>query len=332
MYFVRAAVARLDDAQRVRALLAAGIPAELLATPQARVPAPAFAALWLAVARELDDEFFGLDRRRMKVGSFALLCHAVIGSADADRALKQMLRGFAVFLDDVAADIRLEGEQAVLTVANRIAEPEARRFADETFLVMVHGLLCWLVGRRIPLQQADFGYPRPPHAGEYAVMYTEHMRFDAGAATTVRFDARHLALPVVQDARGLKQFLRTAPQSVFLKYKNEESWAARVRRRLRDGSSERDWPVLEAMAQEFGVAPTTLRRRLEGEGISFQAIKDELRRDAAIHWLCNSPVSVAEVAHLVGFEEPSAFYRAFKKWTGVPPGAYREQQLNEPAQ
>ncbi|HEU0201452.1 MAG TPA: AraC family transcriptional regulator ligand-binding domain-containing protein, partial [Burkholderiaceae bacterium] len=73
IYFVNAAVARLSAAAKARVLAAAGLPPELLPVPHARVTAESFAAVWLAVARELDDEFFGLDRRRMKVGSFALL-------------------------------------------------------------------------------------------------------------------------------------------------------------------------------------------------------------------------------------------------------------------
>ena len=68
---------------------------------------------------------------------------------------------------------------------------------------------------------------------------------------------------------------------------------------------------------------TTLRRRLVSEGTSFLGIKDELRRDAAIHHLCNSALSVADIGSLLGFQEPSAFHRAFKKWCGVQPGEYR---------
>ena len=328
MYFVRAAVARLSSAQRARTLEAAGIRPELLAMPHARVLPLAFSGLWLAVARELDDEFFGLDHRRMKVGSFALLCHAVLPTGTLDRALRQILRGFSIFLDQVTGEVRRDQQHVVVTVKNFIAHAPSRRFADETFLVMVHGLLCWLAGRRIPLQAADFAYHRPPHAPEYAVMFSESVRFGAGDFTSVRFDAAHLALPVIQNARTLKHFLRTAPQSVFLKYKNEGSWAARVRRRLRVCISEREWPVFESVAEAFHVSPTTLRRRLEAEGHSYQGIKDELRRDEAIHWLCNGSLSIAEVAHLVGFEEPSAFHRAFKRWSGVAPGAYREQRLD----
>jgi len=322
MYFGASAVARLATDARRRVLEAAGVTAELLAMPHARVTAESFAALWMAVAGELDDEFFGLDGRRMKVGSFALLCHATLGSGNLERALRQMLRGMALFLDEVSGELRLEDGQAVIVMDNRIAEASARRFADETFLVMVHGLMCWLVGKRVALSQAEFAHPKPAHAQEYAAMYSQHLRFDA-PRTAVRFDAKLLASPIVQNTETLKRFLRHAPQSVFLKYKSADSWTARLRRRLRDSIGAPDWPGLEGVAREFHVAPTTLRRRLIAEGTSYQGIKDELRRDAAIHHLCNGALSIAEIGGLLGFQESSAFHRAFKKWSGVQPGEYR---------
>jgi AraC-like DNA-binding protein len=303
-------------------LQAAAVPAELLGVPLARVTAATFAAIWMGVARELDDEFFGLDARRMKVGSFALLCHAVLHAESLGHALQRMLRGFAVLLDDVEGELRLEGRQAVLTVGNRIVTAPARRFADETFLVMVHGLMCWLAGKRIALERVDFAQPRPAHAQEYTAMFSEHLRFDA-ERTALRFDARVLQGPVVQDTATLKTFLRNAPQSVFLRYRNRDSWTARLRRRLRGGIGEADWPALDEVAREFHVAPATLRRRLEAEGTSYQGIKDELRRDAAIHHLCHSPLCIADIGSLLGYQEPSAFHRAFKRWSGVRPGEYR---------
>ena len=324
MAFVRAAVARLSAEARARVLRASGIPAELLGVPSARVPAASFSALWLAVARELDDEFFGLDRRRMKCGSFAMLCHAVLHGETLGGALRRILKGFAVLLDDVSAELEVEGRVASVRVENRIEDAEARRFADETLLVMVHGLMCWLVGRRIALGLAEFAHPRPAHAPEYTVMFSEHLRFDA-ERTRIHFDARQLAAPVVQDDTTLKTFLQTAPQSVFLKYKNEDSWSARLRRRLRASVGRTEWPLLEDVARELHVAPTTLRRRLEAEGTSYRGIKDDLRRDAAVHYLCGSRLSVAEIAGLLGFQETSAFHRAFKKWSGVQPGEYRRR-------
>lgn len=322
--FAVAAVERLSAEARERVLPSSGIAREWLEVPHARIPASAFHALWLAVARELDDEFFGLDRRRMKCGSFALLCHSVLHSRTLGPALRRILRGFALILDDVRGELLVEGRRAVVRLDNRIEPAPARRFADETFLVMVHGLMCWLAGRRIPLLRADFAHPRPPHVAEYAVMFSPCLRFQA-EHTRVEFDARLLDAPVVQDEPALKTFLRTAPQSVFLKYKNEDGWSARVRRELRCCIGSPSWPTLRATAGALHVSSTTLRRRLGAEGTSFQDIKDELRRDAAIHRLVASSQSIADIAAQVGFEETSAFHRAFKRWCGVRPGDYRKQ-------
>ena len=325
-HFAAAAVARLTAAQRQRVLDAAGIAPELLAQAKARLPAAAFSALWLAVAREIDDEFFGLDSRRMKVGSYALLCRAVLGAGTLERALKQALRALALFLDDIHGELRIEQDQALIRINNRIADPAARRFADETFLVMVYGLASWLIGRRIPLRAAEFGFARPAHAAEYTLMFSEHLRFGT-RATTLRFDARLLAAPVVQDAATLKIFLREAPQSVFLKYKNPDGWTARLRRRLRGCVGQDQWPTLEDLARELHLAPTTLRRRLEAEGTSYQRIKDQLRLDLAIDQLSRTDRPGADIGLQLGFADASAFYRAFKRWSGVQPGEYRARRV-----
>lgn len=321
--FVQAAVARLDAAACARALAAAGIPAELLRTAQSRVTADAFAALWLAVAAEMDDEFFGLDTRRMKPGSFALLCRSLLPAADLGQALRRVLRGFDCLLDDVSGALQVHDGEAVLRVRQRGADPDARRFACETFLVLVHGLTCWLAGRRVPLRWARFDFPAPAHADEYALMYSRQLAFDA-PDTAVAFDAALLAAPVVPDERGLKAFLAAAPRSVFLKYRNEEGFTARVRRRLKPCvESGAPWPRLEAVAAELHVSANTLRRRLGAEGASWQGLKDALRRDAAIHLLAGTRLSVEAVAARLGFEDASAFHRAFRKWLGMQPGEYR---------
>jgi AraC-like DNA-binding protein len=328
--FVRAAVTGLrgDAARLGRALSAAGIGEDLLDPPDARVPAERFAALWLAVAQELDDEFLGLDSRRMKRGSFALVCQSLIHAGNLERAIRQALRGFAVVFDDLRGELTVAGAEAGLRVTNRIADPASRMFADELFLVILRGLVCGLAGRRVPFTRASFAYPRPVHSVEYHAMFTSDLAFDA-PETGVWFSARFLQCPVVQDEAGLKRFLRDAPQSVFMRYKNTDGWVARVRRRLRrlDGDQ---WPTLDAMADELHVTASTLRRRLEDEGSSYRQLKDDLRRDLAIDLLCRTRRSVESIAADLGYQEVSAFYRAFKHWTGTQPGSYREQRRDPP--
>ena len=84
-----------------------------------------------------------------------------------------------------------------------------------------------------------------------------------------------------------------------------------------------DWPDSEAIAAALNMAEATLRRRLKQEGTTYQSIRDALRRDLAIARLADTTQTIAEIAHALGFAEPSAFHRAFRKWTGVRPATYR---------
>lgn len=323
--FVRSALQGLDAAGRASALAQAGIAADLPEQALARVPAHSFARLWVAVAGLLDDEFFGLDARRMKVGSFALLCHALAGQRRLGTALQAALRGFGLFLDDMGASLRVGHGRAAIVLSNRLPaeRADARRFADETLLVMLHGLLCWLAGRRVPLARLDWAHPRPAHADEYRRMFSPVICFDA-PATAVHFDARLLQAEVRVDAASLRAFLRDAPQSVFLKQVAGAGLSERVARQCRLALAQGlPAPTFERLAAELGASPATLRRRLEAEGANWQQLKDGVRRDLALQLLADGQLTVDAVAARLGFNDASSFSRACRKWTGKAPGAWR---------
>ena len=328
--FVCSAVRSLAAGQRQAVLAAAGIAADTLLQPNARVPAAAFARLWLAVAELLDDEFFGLDARRMKVGSFAMLCHALVAQATVGAALRQALRGFGLYFDDIAASLRVVGGTAVLAIDNRIgagragpAQADARRFAEETLLVMLLGLLCWLAGRRVALARLEWAQPQPAHADEYRRMFSPLQRFDA-PVTAAFFDARVLAGAVSVSAASLKAFLRDAPQSVFLKQGLASGLSDRLRRQCREALDRGDAaPTLAMLAPACRLSAATLRRRLQAEGAAWGQLKDEVRRDLALQLLAEGRLSVGDIAARLGFNDASTFYRAFRKWTGSAPGAWR---------
>lgn len=80
---------------------------------------------------------------------------------------------------------------------------------------------------------------------------------------------------------------------------------------------------MDAVARELGLSRQTLFRKLRAEGVTFVGLLDELRHKLAVHYLAGKKVSVTETAYLVGFSDPAAFSRAFKRWTGTSPGAVR---------
>jgi len=315
MAFVHSALQPVAPARRPALLLACGI----TALQAGRVPAAAFGALWLAVAREIDDEFFGLDARRMKPGSFAMLCHALVGASTVGQGLTLAVRGFNLFFDDVQVQLQVSPREArlLLHTADRPACPqrERRRFADETLLIMLHGLLCWLAGARVPLARLEMAHAAPPHVDEYRRMFSPEMRFDA-PRTLLAFDPRVLTQRTAVDAAAPKAFLRDAPRSVFMKQVADAhaAFGERLRRRLRRAGSH--WPTMAQVAAELGVSQATLRRRLQAEGCSWRRLKDEVRRERARTLLAEGRHTVAEIASRLGYEDASAFHRAFRRQGG----------------
>ncbi|MBL8447001.1 MAG: AraC family transcriptional regulator [Zoogloeaceae bacterium] len=311
-------------------LVRAGISPALLDMPQARVSSASYGLLWHQIAVALDDEFFGMDRHPMKVGSFTLLCHAIINSDTLERALRRALRFLRVVMDELAGDLEVRGALCRVRVVDLPAgsgRPPARAFAYGTLLLMIHGLACWLVGRRIPLDRASFRCPEPDFSGEWRVLFSPKLDFGQ-ADTAIEFDSAYLTLPNLRNEAEMKRFLREAPANFLVKYRNSSSLTAKIRRHLR-ARAPTEWPDFPGLASRFHASESTLRRRLEDEGQSYRAILDDLRRDLAISLLLDTDRPVHEIAIELGFAESSAFHRAFKKWTGAPPGAYRHGSVRE---
>lgn len=306
-------------------LAAAGLSAESLADGH-RTPVGAYAALYNIVVRHLQDEAFGLFAAPLRPGAFELLCRGVIGAGTLGEALERAARFLRVLLPDLEVSVTREGPGARLRIAERRrlrprASDPRRVFAFEWLLRLVHGLACWLAGRGLTLDEVRFPYPRPPHAADYALVYTERSSFGAKALEAT-FDASLLDLAVRRDDSDLAAFLEGAPGKIAMLYRRDREIARAVRALL--AGSLAAAPGFDAVARELHLSPRSLHRRLTEEGTSFRLIKEGLRRERAVHLLEKSNESVADIAADLGYSEPSAFFRAFVSWTGVAPKVYRK--------
>lgn len=330
--FVHEALAciRIRGLDQRALLMQAGISPELLVSPHARVSSRHYGALWHLIAQTLDDEFFGMDSHRMKAGSFTLLCHAVIHSSTLERALLRAMRFLRLVLDDMVGELSREGDSVHIVLKDLSAKAPLSRdtpvtpkraFAYGTYMIILHGLACWLVGRRIPISNAYFCCAEPPFSDEWRILFSQNLHFNQDHCR-ISFPASYLDMANTQNERTMKEFLRSAPANFLVKYKNSASLSARIRRRLREWHPAA-WPDFETLAHQLHSSSATLRRRLIDEGASYRSIMDELRRDLAISLLSDTQLSISDIAGELGFAESSAFHRAFKKWTGTRPGEYR---------
>ena len=322
-HFVRAAL-RGAERQGVNCsavLQNAGISPEVLTESRARVDPQLYTRLIQHLWEVLDDEYLGLAAQRSKRGTFAMMCHAIIHCHSLERALSRGTMFYGLFHGTPQITLLRDGDLARLVVnATELSDPD--HFLIESLMVIWHRLASWLIGQRIQLHAISLTYPEPAHASDYDLLFPCQRTFCA-PQTELVFASRYLDMPLLQDERTLKQFLLHSPADLLARPAGGNSLSSQIRRLL--GRDCRQWPDLEAVADALHTSPQTLRRHLREEGSSFQEIKDHLRRDLAIYHLGRDELALHVIAEQLGFSEPSAFHRAFKKWTGLTPGAYRAQ-------
>ena len=320
----------LHDAQKkhfdISAILhKSGIPSELLLSSKTRVSVSQYAALWTHLADVMDDEFFGMDQHAMRRGSFKLLSKIVMHNSTLGDALKQILQFLNLVLDDLHSDLTIEDHFAYIVIYDQQAPK--RMFSYATYLMLIHTLLCWLSGQRILLNQIQFKCDAPLDDHDYKVRFCENIHYQA-SQNYIQLDASYLSLPIKQDTRSWYQFLQQTPENLLVRFKNPYALSSQIRKQLLDVPPA-EWLEFYELAVKMNMSEATMHRRLKSEGVIYQQLKNDIRRDTAIDFLTHTDKSLQDISEELNFHDPSAFHRAFKKWTGVSPGAYRQNNAPE---
>jgi AraC-like DNA-binding protein len=293
-----------------------------------------FGRLYQLVMRETRDESFGMiSAAKLPVGAFRMMCFACIHAEDLAHAIRRCGDFYELLRGSVMKPmIRQEGGVANLFFASLEASPE---ISVETvlnteaplrirawFSMWLH-FLSWLTGQRLRLKDACFTFTEPEDAASYARTFSCPVRFDH-PENALRFDAQLLQLPLVQTEQSLRAFLKSVPYQLIVMPNESDSLRAQVVALLGVDFS-RDTPSAAHIAARLGMSLSSLRRRLQAEGTSYQRLKDECRQAAAMRYLASPAMRIQDVAELCGYDDPSTFFRVFKKWSGMTPGEYRRR-------
>lgn len=308
-----------------RYLEEAGITPELRGELGARVTEEQFSTLYRTLAIELDDEMPGIFSRPFRSGTLKFLCLSLLDAPNLETALHRFGQFFHIVLDDFRLASRRSDLISEIELCPNPAYGHIGPLGQELMLKLVHGVTSWLIGQKIPLLQVDFACPRPPHALDHRYFFSGPVRFDCNA-TLMRFGAAYLDMPIRQNKRNLGKFLARSPGEWIFESFSEQLVSHRVRQYL--AGKLPDLPAIEQAARGLNCSVRTLCRRLAAEETSFQLLKDELRRDIAIQRLIDTQDAIAIIAGDIGFDDPSAFHRAFRHWTGSTPGTYRRPLQN----
>ncbi len=323
MAFARAVVAayKQDGSNPAQALKLAQITPSQLQQANGRMTARQLEALSEAAMRELDDEGLGAFSRKLPWGSYGMLARASLSAPDLGVALKRWCRHHGLIAPDITLKLTVSGDTATVSLDEHADAGAVRELSLCFVLRNIHGLACWYIDSRIPLQEARFPYPAPLHADTYRHMFPGPLAFDAARAE-IRFDARYLALPLRRDEKALQQMLQRALPITVLQYRRDRLLVEQVRQALT--ASPGATHSAEGVAALLHVSARTLHRQLKEEGASLQQLKDEVRGQLAKDLLNRSTKPVKQVAAAAGFRNEKSFIRAFRGWTGMSPTDFRK--------
>ena len=300
-----------------------------------RVATASYSKLYALVMELHQDEAFGLgEGYRSPPGTFRMMCLFIIHCHTLEQALRRAW-SFYDYCDQYRTSHHPDpgkplvpmgdGEQ-VLWVFQRGSVPQ-EQVVQANVLLMMYRFYSWLAGKPLPLTEVHLQGPDRGNSREYESLFGCQVRFDQSSPGLV-LPAPVQQLPVVQDEDSLRDYLRQTPYQLVRRDPPgiDRRLSDQVERILTSYASGA-MPGAREVASALNMSARTLHRRLTKEGTSFQQLKDDFRAGLARHYLGRPELSIDAIATLMGFQDNSAFYRSFRKWTGMSPGEYRRSPV-----
>lgn len=302
---------------------ATGFSSARASDPDARISLALEKALWEEGERQTGDPDFGLhSAERLQPGAFDVLEYAARTAPTARVALERLARYNRIEHDIAVFAIIDRGD--VTRVEHRFGEGGAvqSRHSAEFTLASQVVIGSQITGARLRPCAVEFVHARPASIAEHERLFGVTPRFSM-AVNALEWNRELLEQPnpTADPALG-RTILRHAEALLAERPAPTASHAERVRRILANKLGEGEIS-LARVAKDLKMSERSLQRRLADDGLTFDAILDDTRRQLSLRYLADPTIGVSEIAYLLGYSEPSPFHRAFRRWTGTTPSRSR---------
>jgi AraC-like DNA-binding protein len=259
--------------------------------------------------------------RKYSVWGFALLASPTLREAAAVG-----LRYLELTFTMVGIHLQEDGDEVHLVLDDRFVPQPVRHFFVEREMANIRTILDTILGRPFTPLRLDVRFPRPEEPAAYEAFADAPIAFGAPRNAIVTL-AAVLEQSLPQADRHTMQVCEREC-SLLLARRAHTEFAARVRELLMqwpDGI-----PDMGVAAAALHVSTRTLHRRLAVEGTSYRRLVDGARHARAVEMLSTLGLGVDQIAVRLGYADAAAFIRAFRRWTGATPGAYRTRVPTRP--
>jgi AraC-like DNA-binding protein len=300
-------------------LARAGLPRNALGA--GRVPLPAINRLWDAAVELTGNDLLGLSiASRIEPEMLDVVGYLGKASKHLEEVILRASRYGRVLDSSFRFALDVSGDEAIVRLLDLPALPRHPQVA-ECILAAVGRIARIYTGTHLVPREVRFMHDHDRRERALGVAFEGKVTFRA-AHNALVFDRSYLSLPVPTSDPRLAAILERQAEHMLAELPQTEDLVQRAYQAILERVPNAD-ATSASVAHALGLGERTLRRRLDELGTSYQALLDRVRFELARRYLCNTSMEVARIAISLGFSDPSAFARAFKRWAGMTPAEFR---------
>lgn len=298
--------------------------------PEGRISIPRFMRLGFSAIEQINRPDLGLEMgKRVKIPLLGLTGFLAMTAKNVEAACKIIAHYERLSSTNSRGQSRfyLEDGKGIASFYSISPYNEYNLFVVDSVLSSQFKVLEWMTGKTGAIERVEVEFEAPSYSQAYEDYFGCPVLFGQERnALIIKQDA--LEWPLLQHDKNAFLNLKSICDDRLTLASKDRSLSEKVMDEI-SPLLEGQTPSIEQVANSLGLPPWTLRRKLQDNNTSFQQLLNETRQGLAESYMKDTDLAIGEIAYLLGFSSPTAFQRAFKRWTGDSPGQYRKIKRNK---
>lgn len=254
-----------------------------------------------------------------------IVCYIMMNCLTVKDALQKYSQYKKIFSDETIVQFKITHQKAELVLNSAANELASLRAFSDYKLTTMYMFLRFLTGGKLNINSVSLKHPEPDNISQYEKVFPCPVLFSQ-SVDSLSFNKETLDQLIKSPNKDLLDYFEQYAKNILNKISENESWARKVSKLLINTLQGGESPSVELIAMKLNMSVRKLQGLLEQEGTTYKQLFQSVREQLALVYLNDRQLSSSEVSYLLGFSDPSSFFRAFKKWTGNTPGQFKTIQ------